>query len=558
MISSPKRSDKILTFEHDRKAREEQYLVSAIVSTYGAERFMRGCLEDLEAQTIADRVEIIVIDTGSPQGEGAIVTEFQARYRNIRYIRTEQRETIYQAWNRGAAVAAGKYLTNANADDRHHPQAFALMVGALESDPAIALVYGDVAITKTENQTWESREISGFLKWPDFDRKHLFEVCYVGPQPMWRKRLHQRYGYFDPSFKSAGDYEFWLRLAARGEKFRHIPKVLGLYLESPSGVEHSNLQLCHRESDVARQRHWRWIWGRRPSPRGSYRVSSVGQRPLVSVVIPTKSRPGLLVDALQSIVDQEYPDWEAIVVNDGGESVEQAVMGIDSLGRIRYLEHFSSFGQAAARNTALRVAKGKIICYLDDDDRFLPNHLAVVVRAMQESGAYVVHTDSEQVTESIVQGKRVDIARTEPYRGALHSKEHLYVRNSIPNNTLAHRRECLLQAGFFDESQASHEDWELLLRFLQFFKFEHIPELTAQVRVRVDTDNVSRRQAARFVKDFLTIYNRYPSKDKGVLERRASFLKGLPGYDATLSFPKRMIKTGRGIFQTHVAWRFKS
>ena len=97
----------------------ETPLVSAIVSTYNAERFIRGCLEDLEAQTIADRLEIVVIDSGSPQNEGTIVREFQQRYDNILYIRTAQREGLYAAWNRGIQAARGKYITNANTDDRH-------------------------------------------------------------------------------------------------------------------------------------------------------------------------------------------------------------------------------------------------------------------------------------------------------------------------------------------------------------------------------------------------------------------------------------------------------
>ena len=56
-----------------------EYLVSAIVSTYKSERFMQGLLEDLEAQTIADKLEIVIVDSDSPQNERAIVEEFQKK-----------------------------------------------------------------------------------------------------------------------------------------------------------------------------------------------------------------------------------------------------------------------------------------------------------------------------------------------------------------------------------------------------------------------------------------------------------------------------------------------
>ena len=62
----------------NNEADSNGYFVSAIVSTYNSERFIRGCLEDLEAQTIADRIEIIVVDSGSEQNEEAIVKRISA------------------------------------------------------------------------------------------------------------------------------------------------------------------------------------------------------------------------------------------------------------------------------------------------------------------------------------------------------------------------------------------------------------------------------------------------------------------------------------------------
>ena len=74
-------------------------LITAIVSTFRAERFIRGCLEDLVAQTLLDRMEILVIDSGSPEDERSICEEFARRYPQVRYLRTEN-EPLYAAWNR--------------------------------------------------------------------------------------------------------------------------------------------------------------------------------------------------------------------------------------------------------------------------------------------------------------------------------------------------------------------------------------------------------------------------------------------------------------------------
>jgi glycosyltransferase involved in cell wall biosynthesis/predicted Zn-dependent protease len=234
-------------------------LVTTIVSAYNSERFLRGCLEDLEAQTIADRLEIVVVDSASPQNERAIVEEFQQRYGNIVYIRTEERETIYGAWNRAIRVARGRYLTNANTDDRHRRDALEVLARTLEEHPEVALVYADCHVTRTENETFATARPVRTFRWLDFDRRALLEQgCFVGPQPMWRRAVHEELGGFDAGMVSAGDYEFWLRLAVKHD-FLHVRETLGLYLESPGSVEHANRERALRETREARARHRRAI-----------------------------------------------------------------------------------------------------------------------------------------------------------------------------------------------------------------------------------------------------------------------------------------------------------
>ncbi|TAN45967.1 MAG: glycosyltransferase [Nitrospirae bacterium] len=216
------------------------YLISAIVSTYNSGRFLRGCLEDLLSQTIASRLEIIVVDSGSTENEGAIVREFQRTHPNIAYLRTETRETVYAAWNRGIRAAHGRYLTNANTDDRHRKDAFEIMCGALDDHPEIALAYADLIVTECENETFDRHTKSDEYAWSDWSRNMLLDKgCFIGPQPVWRRAVHDIYGFFDESLTVSGDYEFWLRISQTFD-FMHIKIPLGLYLKSPYSIEHSN------------------------------------------------------------------------------------------------------------------------------------------------------------------------------------------------------------------------------------------------------------------------------------------------------------------------------
>ncbi len=215
-------------------------LISAIVSTYNAAEQLSECLNDLECQSISDQLEIIVVDSGSLQNEGIIVNKFKERYKNIRYIRTQSRETVYQAWNRGIRIARGRYITNANTDDRHRVDAFERMAKYLEQNSEIALVYADLIKTKIKNETFDKCTPSGRFRWPDWDRNLLLvKGCFIGPQPMWRRSVHELYGYFEKEFVTSGDYEFWLRISQTLE-FYHLRDTLGLYLESPDSIEHRN------------------------------------------------------------------------------------------------------------------------------------------------------------------------------------------------------------------------------------------------------------------------------------------------------------------------------
>ncbi|MDP2881165.1 MAG: glycosyltransferase [Azonexus sp.] len=215
-------------------------LVTAIVSTYGAERFMRGCLEDLINQTLFDEVEVLVIDSGSPQGESAICREFMRQYPQIKLIRTE-REPLYAAWNRALPLARGQYVTNANTDDRHSPRFMEVMAGALDRHPDVGLVYADQFVSHAENETFEQCQVRSAKqrRWPDYTPEDLLLRCITGSQPMWRKSLHEELGYFNTHYKIAADYDMWLRFASRS-KLLHWPETLGVFFDSPETISGSN------------------------------------------------------------------------------------------------------------------------------------------------------------------------------------------------------------------------------------------------------------------------------------------------------------------------------
>jgi glycosyltransferase involved in cell wall biosynthesis len=212
--------------------------VSAIVSAYNSEKLIRGCLDDLLRQTLYKKgqLEIVVIDSGSQQGEGTIVKEFQKNNQNIKYIRTEIRETVYAAWNRGIAVAEGEYITNANTDDAHRRDALELLAQALDAYPEADLAYSHNAWTNYPNDAFENSHAYIEAIYPPYDPAIAMLYCLLGPHPLWRREVFDKIGLFDPSYEAVGDYDYLFRFVRAKLKAVLVPEVLSLFYINPKGL----------------------------------------------------------------------------------------------------------------------------------------------------------------------------------------------------------------------------------------------------------------------------------------------------------------------------------
>lgn len=242
--------------KNEIKEQKDEILVSAIVSVYNSEKFIKGCLEDLINQTLYKKgnLEIIIVNSGSKQNEEEIIIDYKNKYDNIVYIKTEERETIYQAWNRAIKIAKGKFITNANTDDRHSKIAFEKMLDAFQINPTLDVVYADDFMTNIPNDTFDSKTEKKIIKWSNFVKEFLLFGCFIGPHPMWKKSLHNKFGYFDESLNVVGDYEFWLRIS-QDANFYHLNEILGLYYFSENSVEHKNKKLTDEENQNVQKKY---------------------------------------------------------------------------------------------------------------------------------------------------------------------------------------------------------------------------------------------------------------------------------------------------------------
>ena len=212
--------------------------VTAIVSTYASESFMRGCLEDLVGQTLFEKgmLEILVIDCASPENEAQIVREFQEQYSNISYVRISERETLAGAWNIGARYAHGDFLTNANTDDRHHPECLEKLMKALKEHPEAHLAFANVYQSRIPNESFEDNQKDVVYRYKPYFAPEVFLHYQFGCQPLWRASVHEIAGYFNRDLRAASDYEFNYRFALAGCRAHHVDETLGSFLERDNSL----------------------------------------------------------------------------------------------------------------------------------------------------------------------------------------------------------------------------------------------------------------------------------------------------------------------------------
>jgi glycosyltransferase involved in cell wall biosynthesis len=106
--------------------------------------------------------------------------------------------------------------------------------------------------------------------------------------------------------------------------------------------------------------------------------------PVFSIILPTYNRAHLLHRAIQSVINQTYENFELIIVDDGSTDFTHEVVKIFNDQRIIYVRHEQNKGVTAAYNTGLRLARGKYITFLGDDDELLPNALETAINKFNE------------------------------------------------------------------------------------------------------------------------------------------------------------------------------
>jgi glycosyltransferase involved in cell wall biosynthesis len=220
----------------DDRRHESSYKVSIIVSLYNAAKKLPLFLQTLQYQTLikAGLVEIILIDSGSPADEyNAFVQVMDSCNMPIIFARSANRETIQSAWNRGIDLSRSPYLTFLGVDETILPECLEILAAELDADPNLDWVQANSLVTNVDSQGMWVNDVMTYDR-RDYKQDLVYlETCYLSwVGSLYRRSIHDRFGYYDATFTAAGDTEFKGRVLPF-IKSKAIPKVLGVFRNYP-------------------------------------------------------------------------------------------------------------------------------------------------------------------------------------------------------------------------------------------------------------------------------------------------------------------------------------
>tara|TARA_R110000824_G_scaffold232511_1_gene420563 strand:+ start:3866 stop:5863 length:1998 start_codon:yes stop_codon:yes gene_type:complete len=220
---------------------EELPKISLITSLYDADEHIEQLMDDVTRQTIfEEKCEWIIINANSPGNEEKVIQKYLKKYpNNIVYKKLDEDPGIYAVWNKAIELATGEYVTNINCDDRRTPDALEKQAKALALNSDVDLVYNDSYVVNEPNIQIENiPDLSKAQRYAfsQFSIEGMLQGNLPHNNPMWKKKLHDDFGYFEEKYNSAADWDMWLKCALGGSKFMKLNEILGIYYYNPKGI----------------------------------------------------------------------------------------------------------------------------------------------------------------------------------------------------------------------------------------------------------------------------------------------------------------------------------
>jgi glycosyltransferase involved in cell wall biosynthesis len=221
-------------------------MLSIVTPSFNQRAFLMEALESVRQQNYGN-VEHLVFDGGSTDGSVELLKECSQRpeWAHLKWV-SERDGGQSDALNKGFRMASGDLVGWLNSDDRYRPGCFDLIKTAEASAPDIDVFYGDYTSIDEEGRLLEVRREIEFSRFILLYHK----VLYVPSTSTFiRRRVFEAGNFLDESFHFAMDYEYFVRLAMKGYKFRHVAGLMADFRWHSSSKSTIGIQKQRQEHD---------------------------------------------------------------------------------------------------------------------------------------------------------------------------------------------------------------------------------------------------------------------------------------------------------------------
>ncbi|MFO7992135.1 MAG: glycosyltransferase family 2 protein [Thermoplasmata archaeon] len=238
----------------------------------------------------------------------------------------------------------------------------------------------------------------------------------------------------------------------------------------------------------------------------------------VSVVIPTYNRSKKLKRAVKSVLNQTYPHFELIIVDDNSTDDTKQVVEDSRVKdeRIRYHKNKVNLGGGGTRNKGIELSRNDFIAFLDDDDQWLPTKLEKQVKVLKDT----THDYCGVYTGLIKIRKGEPISEKMIYREGNLFEDLLWENIIGSTSVILLKKECLMDVGGFTENLPASQELELYLRLSEKYKFKCIAEPLVRYHIhhknRITSDYSKKIVSKKYIFDK---YKDYITSDPGLHAR---------------------------------------
>ncbi|MGG7151230.1 glycosyltransferase [Clostridium neonatale] len=508
-------------------------LISIVVPVYNVkDDQLEECINSVINQTY-DNWELCLVDDASTwKNVRKTLSKYETNSKiNIIY-RTENGH-ISKSTNDGIKVAKGDFIAFLDCDDILAPNAIYEMTKKLNEDPEYDFIYSDEDKLTADGK----KRHSPFFK-PDWSPDTFMSLMYTCHFSMYRKTIVDEINGLRSEFNGAQDYDFTLRFTEKANKIGHISKLLYHWREREESIASNPeakpyaLKAVKRCKEEALKRRGLKGTVEYVDDMFQYRVKYINNnRPLISIIIPSKDNFDVLKNCIQSIKKYTAYDNYEIILVDNGSNNDNKEKYTKLCGKYNCIYHYEKmeFNFSKMCNIGSRIAKGEYYLFLNDDiEIFTEDWLEIMLGQASLNHVGAVGAKLLYPNTNIIQHIGITNLKIGPSHSQIGFDDRViyyYGRNRMDYNFIAVTGACLMiekskfkQINYFDEElSVAYNDIDLCFKLIEHGYYNIVRNdvvLYHHESISRGNDDISEEKKARLLKERKLLFDKH-KKFKG-------------------------------------------